>query len=157
MIQPTPVTAAEILEEENLAEDDKSEEEDVGGGDAAGREGLSIGNIKELIDLGVRMRHILEQDVTVNSEVRCSFVMKALEGYSDQYHAHINSLQQRQITDFIRRRNETQPDPQPGPSSEFQLDSDDGGEDFEGFVGPFQTPTDADEFLDEIEHRRGGQ
>lgn len=155
MIRPAPLTAADILEEDNRAEEEDSAGEDEEGvGDRPVRDGkLTMSNIKELIDLGVRMRHLLEQDTTINSEARCSFVQKALEGYEEQYHAHINSLQQRSITDFMRRRREAQPDPQPGPSNE----SCDDIQDFEGFEGPFETPAAIEEFFDEIERRVGGQ
>ncbi|XP_076038140.1 uncharacterized protein LOC143023496 [Oratosquilla oratoria] len=94
-----------------------------------------------MIDLGIRMRHLLAQDSSINSEARCSLVIRALEGYNEQYHAHINALQQRQITKFLRRRAETQPaEPQPGPSQE--KDFGDNADYFEGF---------------EIQRRLGGQ
>jgi len=154
MLRPGPVTTADdIIEEDCLAQEDdrpKEEEEEEGGG--VRREGLSMDEIKEIIDLGGRMRHLLEQDVTINSEARCSLIVKALAGYEDQYHAHINSLQQRKITDFLRRRAEAEPKPHPGPANE--ADDEDS---FEGFQGPFQTPAATDEFLDEIERRKGGQ
>ncbi|KAK3884887.1 hypothetical protein Pcinc_010861 [Petrolisthes cinctipes] len=155
MIRPPPPTAAEILEEDELAEEEGDEEEEEGGGESGRPGALSVPNIKELIELGDRMQHLLEQDCTINSEARCAFVLKALEGYHDQYNAHVNNFRQRQITDFLRRRNEAQ-EPQPGPSHATS-DSENEDNNFEGF-GPFQTAAEADNFLDAVvEHRRGGQ
>ncbi|KAK3893524.1 hypothetical protein Pcinc_002680 [Petrolisthes cinctipes] len=155
MIRPPPPTAAEILEEDELAEEEGDEEEEEGGGESGRPGALSVPNIKELIELGDRMQHLLEQDRTINSEARCAFVLKALEGYHDQYNAHVNNFRQRQITDFLRRRNEAQ-EPQPGPSHATS-DSENEDNNFEGF-GPFQTAAEADNFLDAVvEHRRGGQ
>ena len=101
IMQPPPVTAVDILEEENVAEEDRNDsgEENVGGdagsGDAGRRGGLSIANIKEIIDLGVRLRHLIEQDVSANSEAKSSAIMKLMEDYHQQYNAHVNRLQQR--------------------------------------------------------------
>ena len=157
MIRPAPVSAADIVEEDTTRNEDSPGEEEEGGGDDVQRtKGLCMNDIKKIIDLGGQLRHLLEQDSTINSDAKCSLITQALAGYEEQYHAHINSLQQRQITDFLRRRTEAQPGPsnqdcQPGPA---HLDSgalfanDDDEEEFDGF---------AEKFLDEMEHRRGGQ
>uniref|UniRef100_UPI00358ECFDF tigger transposable element-derived protein 1-like n=1 Tax=Myxine glutinosa TaxID=7769 RepID=UPI00358ECFDF len=69
MIQPAAVTVDEIIEE-----DDVEQEEDSSGEDEEGvnvrREGLSMADIKKMIDLGCQLRHLLEQDLTINSEAR---------------------------------------------------------------------------------------
>ena len=105
-----------------------------------------MSKVKEVIELGIKLRHLLEQDSTINSEAWCSFLTKALVGYDDQYYAHVNNLQQRQITDILRQRTDTQP--QPGPSTQPQArpsttsTSDDEETEFEGF-GLFETEEEA--------------
>ena len=93
MIRPAPVTADKIMEEYAEAHDEDSTGEDEEGEDV--RHGaLSMTNIKKMIDLGAQLCHLSEQDPIINSEARGSFINKALAGYPEQYHAHINSLQQ---------------------------------------------------------------
>ncbi|KAK4328957.1 hypothetical protein Pmani_000661 [Petrolisthes manimaculis] len=130
MIRPPHPTAAEILEEEEMAEEEGEGEEEGGGERRPGA--LSINNIKELIELGHRMQHFLEQDGTINSEARCALFLKVLEGYHDQYNAHVNNLHQGLITNLVHRRNETQ-EPQPGPSHATTTDSQNEDNYFEGF------------------------
>ena len=144
MIRPAPVTADEIMEEDAEAHDEDSTGEDEEGEDVS-RGALPMTNIKKMIDLGAQLCHLLEQDPNINSEARCSFINKALAGYPEQYHAHINSFQQRQITSFLQRQNEKQPEAIPGPSREDDVT------DFEGFNGD-----ELDTFLDELEKRKGG-
>lgn len=84
------------------------------------------------------MQHIFEQDTTINSDAKCSLIKQALAGYEEQYHTHIYSLQQRQITDFLHRPTKTQPQPQPGPSNrdhelEQLFDGSNDDEEFGGF------------------------
>ena len=81
MIRPAPPTAAELIEEEELAkEEDREEDEEAEEGPEC-QAGLPMSKVKEVIDLGIKLRHLLEQDSTINSEARCSFLTKALVGY----------------------------------------------------------------------------
>lgn len=91
---PAPITVDDIIEEEYVAQEDGRPREEEEGGDDVWLEGLSIGNIKEINDLGGRICHFSEQDVTIKSEARQSLIIKALAGCEERYHAHINSLQQ---------------------------------------------------------------
>lgn len=102
MQQSDIVTADNITEKDCVAQkEDKPEEDGEEEGGGVRHEGVSTDKFKEINDLSGRMCHLLGQGVTINSEARCSFTTKALAGYKDQCHAHINSFQQRKITNRL--------------------------------------------------------
>ena len=109
-------------------------------------------DVKRIMELGDQLSHLLEQDSSVDSEERTAHLKRSLAGYKERYNAHINSLQQCQITDFFRQR--PQPglpalphDPQPSGMQQTHDASDFSDSDFSGF--------DPDEVLDQLEERGG--
>ena len=78
MLRPAPVSAQDILlEDAEEAEEGPGEQQDEVENVRERDNRLPIADIKRLIELGGQMRHILEQDLSVNSEVRTSLIIQA--------------------------------------------------------------------------------
>lgn len=80
-VQPPALTAQDMLEED---------EEDVDG--IREPSGLSFDEIKEMLQIGARLRHLLEQDSTTNNELHCVNISQVLGAYEDKYRAHCNEF-----------------------------------------------------------------
>ncbi|KAK3880658.1 hypothetical protein Pcinc_014816 [Petrolisthes cinctipes] len=64
--------------------------------------GLSMTDIKRIVELGGQLRHLLEQNDFKNNEAHCVAISQAIiSSYEDQYHTHANSLKQRKISDVL--------------------------------------------------------
>ncbi|KAK3872068.1 hypothetical protein Pcinc_022829 [Petrolisthes cinctipes] len=146
MLQPPALSAKDLLYEDQINDEESAgEEEDC---EQPGK-GFSMTDIQQVVKVGGQLCHLLEQDDLRNNEALCVGISQAISSYKDQYHAHVNSLKQCMISEFLARC-QAQPDNledlQPGPSGVITRpdpteDSDDlftpsasDDEDFEGFL-----------------------
>ena len=135
MLQPNTLSAQDMLYEDALCDEASSEEnEELPGVE---KKGLPISEIKKLLEYGLQIRHILEQDTLSNNEGKIAAITQALSSYEEMYQTHINNLKQRKISDYLERKTPAKPvatdNPQP-PSTSYLFNEDSEDDEFIGFV-----------------------